>query len=368
MPKTLHCLSAKYHLAFTLKESAKKQIYKAYRVDKSTGIKMDVLLKVFHRDDPNYKLEMESLMAVNSSYCVRLLGFEDFGKKKALVLEYIEGVSLSELIKNFQITDTERKSILSSIYRGLLDLKSQGLCHGDLSLDNILIDGEGQLKFIDFGSSNYQGCAHGTPPFIAPEILDGARASFLSDLFSVGIIDLYLKNPEQSDNLQKISSQNLGAHKTGLLSQDPAGRQFLLDPNLKIPDSLSHKIKHILSSLQSKRQETEEIAIGKQKSSSMKSIYAKLALIVLFGFYAGATSFSHTTIKMNGLLQVVTNQWTLVHLDEFQSYAPFHLPVSPGWHIIRWETARDHGKKIIYIRKGKTLLLNDKDFGGVIKK
>ena len=184
----------KYRILFSFKQNPSKQVCKAVREDKTKGLQQEVLLKIFLDKEQSYREEFESLSQVSSPYCARLFGFENFGDKKALVLEYIHGVSLFQLMDNFFLKPEEINHILVSIYKGLEDLNKQGLCHGDLSLDNVLIDENAHIKLIDFGKANYEQDIQGTPPFSAPEIFKGIRTSFLSDLYSLGVIDNFVKN------------------------------------------------------------------------------------------------------------------------------------------------------------------------------
>ena len=152
-----------YQLLYPYKQDDTKEVFKALRKDDLDGVEQEVLLKVFLKEKKTYQEEFESLSRVHSPYCVRLLGFENFSRKKALVLEYVKGVSLFHLIEHFSLSDIEVQHILISIYKGLLALSKQGLCHGDLSLDNVLIDEKAHIKLIDFGEANYGAEVHGTP-------------------------------------------------------------------------------------------------------------------------------------------------------------------------------------------------------------
>lgn len=362
MLKTISSNSGTYQIVSTLKNNESKQVYKAHRKDKSTDLKMPVLLKIFNKQDPSYKWELESLLKSKSTYCVRLLGFETLGKKRALILEYIDGISLSQLIESFHLSNEEIDYILVNIFKGLVDLKKQGLCHGDLSLDNILIDRVGKIKFIDFGKANYQETAQGTFPFVAPEILEGQKAGFVCDLFSLGVIEVFLRNPHKNTDLKQMSPKDFVDESSALLSNDPQNRVFCLHLDLHKPSSLCHKVKNLLTCLESKRCETEEIPIKKKASQDSKLSLFKVVTLVFFGFYVGASSFSTIEKETKGILKVSTNQWFLIHLKNFKSYAPVNFYISPGWHVLNWKTADSEGKKLIHIKAGKTLLLKDKNF------
>ena len=368
MSKILTSKGLSYEILFSIKESPTKQVYKALRKEKETGIEQEVLLKIFSFEEESYKGELESLLQVNSNYCVRLLGFENFPKGKALVLEYIKGVSLSQLIKTFTLSEIEIDILLDSIYEGLVDLKTQNLSHGDLSLDNVLVTQDVQIKFIDFGKGNYGSSSLGTFPFVAPEIVQGSLANFLSDLFSLGVIESVLKQDGQLLNLHKKKAEDFISSTNPLLASDPEKRFFSSNqstPSNKKAEAvlaLSHKIKDFLSSVESKKYETQKIYRSRASFLKTKSVAWKISILLFFGVFAGTSSFSKAGYPTSGFLKVSTNKWFFIQLEDFKSYAPFSLSLSPGWHLLNWENPSKKGRKLIHIKPRQTLLLNDKDF------
>ena len=73
---------------------------------------------------------------------------------------------------------------------GLRAVHSLGLCHGDVTPDNVLVRPDGSGVLIDLGCARpfgpITGVVSGTPEFMAPELLAGERSDARSDLFSVG--------------------------------------------------------------------------------------------------------------------------------------------------------------------------------------
>ena len=69
-----------------------------------------------------------------------------------------------------------------------------GIVHRDIKLDNILLDGQGNVKIGDFGVSRrvdqdellFEQC--GTPAYIAPEILRNKGYGLNVDLWSAGVV------------------------------------------------------------------------------------------------------------------------------------------------------------------------------------
>ena len=362
------------------KNRREKRVYKALIKDKSTGAEQEALLKIFINRDQEYKGELESLLKNPSPCCPQLLGFESFPgggpldrlfgapEKKAIVMEYIKGVSLARLTDRFSLSAAEINSLLIAIHKGLKDLRKAGLCHGDLSLDNVLVDWKGQVKLIDFGKGNYQGQARGTPPFTAPELFKGGRASFLTDLFSLGVIEFALKNPERRLSMKTKSPEDFLSSSQPLLSLDPQKRFFPYSGEGKASPSLAEKVRDILSSLEGRQIQTEDLPAETAGIFSggdfTGHLFRRAFRIALFSaalfLFAGASSAPLPT--QSGILKVFTNRWFLISAPGLQSYAPFSAPLPSGKHIIKWKTANHEGEKRIHIERGKTLLLKDQDF------
>ena len=342
-----------YEILFPFKQTSSKQVFKALRKDSSTGLKQEVLVKIFLEDTESYKEEFESISQVNSPHCVRLFCFESFNNKTALILEYVNGVNLFQLIENFHLNEEETSHILTSIYKGLEDLSRQGLCHGDLSLDNILIDEKAQIKLIDFGKANYEKELKGTTPFVAPEILKGFRPNFLSDLYSLGVIEALIKNPCPLSSLKDIQPEDF-INKSPLLSTDPIKRVFKIKnssqrKNLK---SLSFKVKELLAILESRRCPTAKTSQTVQPSFQFIKFFL---LLLLFNFIG---SFYYQK-QAYGLLKVSTYEWFMLKVGDLKSYTPLKLPIKEGWHWIEWKNNNSEGRKKVFISNGKSLSLND---------
>ncbi|MGI9549386.1 MAG: serine/threonine protein kinase [Bdellovibrionales bacterium] len=367
MPRRITSKGLSYKILEVLKEGPHKQVYKALRKEADTGIHQKVLLKIFSSGDNSYQGELESLIQNHSIYCARLLGFETFSGQKALVLEYIEGMSLHQLLQNFHLSQLEKELVLKSIYKGLLDLQKEGLSHGDLSLDNVLINQDGLVKLIDFGRGNYQLASQGTLPFVAPEVLQGARPNFLSDLYALGVVEYFLNHPHKLSDIQKPKVELENAYSVPcLLSEDPQGRCFSRSKSCSKEDlkislaSLSYKVKDFLSSLETKKFETQKISKSLMSFFNPLRFTKQLLLLMFFGLFAGASSFSKIDTLHQGFLKVSTNAWTFVEVNGFKSYTPFYLSLPAGWQLVRWKNQQTQGEKWIYIKSKKTFFLNDK--------
>ncbi len=116
------------------------------------------------------------------------------------LLEYIEGPTLAEWINTHPVPEISTVTrIVEQIIQGLRAIHRMEMLHRDLKPDNILINNEGVVKIIDFGSIKVAGIAEihspvermellGTRQYTAPEYLLGLAANDQSDLFSLGVI------------------------------------------------------------------------------------------------------------------------------------------------------------------------------------
>jgi eukaryotic-like serine/threonine-protein kinase len=109
-----------------------------------------------------------------------------------LVTEYVDGMPLDEAAKPYDVDGIVNS--LTQILEALVYAHAQGIIHRDIKPQNALVDARGRVKLTDFGVAfragdtrlTRVGFAVGTPGYIAPEILDGADPTALTDIYAVG--------------------------------------------------------------------------------------------------------------------------------------------------------------------------------------
>lgn len=113
-----------------------------------------------------------------------------------LVMEYVDGQSLSRLLDDGPLDPARTMDITAQAARGLAAAHRAGLVHRDIKPGNLLISQDGQVKVTDFGiareqedaSSTQTGELPGTPGYMAPERSAGGQATASSDLYSLGVV------------------------------------------------------------------------------------------------------------------------------------------------------------------------------------
>lgn len=116
-----------------------------------------------------------------------------------LVMEHVEGVSITQYSTARQRSIHERLTLFLEVCGAVRYMHEHSVAHGDLKPGNILVTAEGVLKVLDFGLARpTPPCGPAlarvprlenwlTPAYASPEQLDGADASTLSDMYSLGV-------------------------------------------------------------------------------------------------------------------------------------------------------------------------------------
>jgi serine/threonine protein phosphatase PrpC len=115
-----------------------------------------------------------------------------------VVTEHIEGVSLRQWMYDHPKSGLEAvRGIVEQLIKGARALHRGEIVHADLRPENVMIDADGVVKIIDFGSARVEGLIQANAPdermlgaqqYSAPECLLGDPPTWRSDLFSIGVI------------------------------------------------------------------------------------------------------------------------------------------------------------------------------------
>ena len=192
-----------YKIERELHASSRSQIYLAR--DAASGER--VVLKtpsVNFEDDPAY-IEMFAReewvgQLVASPHTLKVVPPTRARRHLYLVTEYFEGHTLRAWMgEHPRPSLDEVRGIVEQISKGLRAFHRKDITHGDLKPDNVMIDGKGVVKIIDFGASHAAGFAEqlaamerpnltGTKDYSAPEQLKGERPTNRSDIFALGAL------------------------------------------------------------------------------------------------------------------------------------------------------------------------------------
>jgi serine/threonine protein kinase len=206
---------------------------------------------------------------------VKLYGQGEWEGGLYIVMEFIQGVSLSQFLMQQSFSLKRSLEIILQVAYALCHLHSHGVIHRDLKPENILIAEDGEVKVIDFGIAqlheNFESQKTagkkimGTPSYMSPEQKeDPMNLTFASDIFSLGVIAYELILGKLSygvinlsllpPNLQKIVGKALAVsikeryHDIVDFITDIS--QYLKSPELEKEQSGTDQVKEFLETFQ----------------------------------------------------------------------------------------------------------------------
>ena len=167
-----------------------------------------VALKVLHTElasDPAFSerflREAQALAKLSHPNVVRV---HDFGERQGryfLLMEYVDGASLRDLLERGELPPSEGLRLVPQICAGLQYAHEQGIVHRDIKPENILIDDHGQVTIADFGLVKLldkdegdwrltrASQIMGTPQYMAPEQMHRPReVDHRADIYSLGVV------------------------------------------------------------------------------------------------------------------------------------------------------------------------------------
>lgn len=211
-PREGKVLQGRYRILSLLAEGGMGVVYKGERV----GIGRPVVVKFLHAvlsDKPGivdrFEREARATARLNHPNCVALVDFGIDEGAPYLVMEYVEGKTLADLLDHGAVRPERAVEIARQILAGLEHAHERGILHRDLKPANVMIvDCEGYpgdfVKILDFGLAKLawpgedkrdvtvEGIAIGTPGYMSPEQAAGVPSDRRSDLYCTGALLYHL--------------------------------------------------------------------------------------------------------------------------------------------------------------------------------
>ena len=148
------------------------------------------------RDRTQFVAEARALAQLGHPNVVRVLDYEDHADQPFLVMEFIDGGTLAELISQSGRLASDRvASIGVQAARGLDAALSAGLIHRDVKPSNILVPKSGMIKLVDFGTALLLNGRTAKPTvdrpvgtllYMAPEQYAGRNVDHRADIYALG--------------------------------------------------------------------------------------------------------------------------------------------------------------------------------------
>lgn|GEM_PF-4249165 len=153
-----------------------------------------------------FRREVFAIASISSPHVVALHDFGISGHEVWLAMEFVEGVTLREVIADRDWNLEEIHLVIGQIAQALSAAHRRGIVHRDLKPENVMLvpgsDGRRRVKVLDFGLAKLAELEHqldlepltrvglcfGTPQYMAPELIEGRPFDHSADLFALGVL------------------------------------------------------------------------------------------------------------------------------------------------------------------------------------
>jgi non-specific serine/threonine protein kinase len=200
-----------YRITSRLGEGGMGAVYRA----EDLTLQRPVALKLLPTDlvaDPRARrsLLQEARVAsrLNHPNIATIYEVSDAGDAPFIAMELVEGESLKEVLARGPLSQERMSGLAKQIAEGLLEAHRAKVLHRDIKPGNVMIDGRGRVKILDFGLAVLSGrerppdetaqsfvsrsgsrCSTGgTVPYMPPEQLRGQTTDARGDIFSFGAL------------------------------------------------------------------------------------------------------------------------------------------------------------------------------------
>jgi serine/threonine-protein kinase len=145
-----------------------------------------------------FRAEARSVASLNHPHVLRVFDWGEDTDGPYLVLEYLGGGSLRDLLdRNVRLSHSQAAQLGTEVAQGLAYAHGRGLVHRDIKPANLLFDEEGRVRVADFGVARAlaeaawtepAGAMVGTARYISPEAAQGEPVDGRADVYSLALV------------------------------------------------------------------------------------------------------------------------------------------------------------------------------------
>jgi serine/threonine-protein kinase len=311
-------------------------VYKAFDL----LLERDVALKTVRRSRTRTRgastgwCEARALSAVTHPHVVSLFDVVREGEGDVLVMELVNGTTLSDLTRTAPLEPTTVIALGLQLAEGLEAIHDAGIVHGDIKPGNLRLTPDGELKILDLGVAvKLRNSAAapaprprtlaGTVPYMSPERLQGTSGDARADIWSAGAVLYELATGQRAVDSLTSSSLIRFVCKGVFPQRWQLARQ--------IPNALADVIARAMAPDPSERYQS-----ARELSEALES-----AALLLEDVLGRASAEKHPVIVSS--LEVSTALTPLDHLSTTRSKSHSFMP---GW-LHKAAVNRNEGNRIV---------------------
>jgi serine/threonine protein kinase len=194
-----------------------------------------VVVKEMGRSESRRRFKQEAHLSASLIHpnIVTTYDYFSIGSSCYLVLEYVEGLNLAEIIEHAAPLHPMTAALIAyEICLAIRHAHHNNILHRDIKPTNILISKRGEVKISDFGVARAEGSPDltstgtvvGTPYYMSPEQAEGKKLTLQSDIYSMGIVLYEMltgKKPFSGGSSQAIAAKVIRSKYPAPFFNDP---------------------------------------------------------------------------------------------------------------------------------------------------
>ena len=193
-------IGGRYQITKLIGKGGMAEVFLAWDNILNREVAIKVLKSDMSDDDvalERFKREAGATTKLSHPNIVDVYDVGDDGDSHYIVMEYIKGYTLKQLIRRRgAIPYKESVWMIKQIAGALMEAHRKGIVHRDVKSQNVLLKPDGTVKLSDFGIALANGSMQitskdsilGSVHYLAPELSRGKQASMQSDIYSLGIV------------------------------------------------------------------------------------------------------------------------------------------------------------------------------------
>ena len=194
-------LDGRYLIESLLGVGGMANVYKGRDVRTGNAIAVKVLKEEFLDNEElvrRFKNESKAISILDHPNIVKVYDVSVTDQLQYIVMEYIDGITLKEYLKQRggALTWKEVIHFATQVLGALEHAHSKGIVHRDVKPQNIMLQADGSIKMMDFGIARFSRAqsqtvsdkAIGSVHYISPEQAKGDHTDGRTDIYSVGVM------------------------------------------------------------------------------------------------------------------------------------------------------------------------------------
>ena len=185
----------RYRITDVLAEGGWSIVYKGFHSLLNLPVAVKMLKHSMALDSDffeTFQKEAKTIASLNHDNIVRVYDIEQSYRTVFIIMEYLSGITLREIIDSgHRLTLKRITKLLGQVCKGLQYAHHHGVVHQDVKPGNIFIQEGDKAKIVDFGlATPIGGCSDdmpGSPHYMAPEQIEGDPVDARTDIYSLGI-------------------------------------------------------------------------------------------------------------------------------------------------------------------------------------